>query len=293
MSMWLSALFWGAVAGLGVALLVREFMPSSPKLAAAFERLGSVRHLDADRTRSRGERLGAWIESRFSLARLGRASDSDLAVTGESTHAHLARKATYAVVGFTLFFLLGLTDVISGEFASMPLLLCVPLALACWILPDARIKRLAVHARQDFSRAIGAYFEMVAMSGYGGKHPAAALANAAEVGRSWVFVRIRQELIRSRLAGEQPWDGLSHLSREIGVPELGDLADIMRLSGEKEVTIYATLRARGKALRTAQLTDEKTGANKKTVRMTLPLVAMAVSFIAILATPALIKLFSL
>ena len=79
---------------------------------------------------------------------------------------------------------------------------------------------------------------------------------AAEVGDSWVFTRLSEELTRSRWSGLPPWDALHTLAEELGLPELDDFADIMRLSGEEGAGVYATLRARSAAMRTAMLNDE-------------------------------------
>ena len=93
---------------------------------------------------------------------------------------------------------------------------------------------------------------------------------AAEVGDSWVFTRLGEELTRSRWSGLPPWDALHALADELGLPELDDFADIMRLSGEEGASVYANLRARSAAMRTAMLNDEIAEANAVGERMTIP-----------------------
>ena len=82
------------------------------------------------------------------------------------------------------------------------------------------------------------------------------------------------------------------LADELGVPELADLADIMRLSGEEGAQVYATLRARSSAMRTAILTGEQGKANEVSERMVVPGSLLGVVFIALLLTPALLRLFT-
>jgi hypothetical protein len=82
---------------------------------------------------------------------------------------------------------------------------------------------------------------------------------------------------------------LTQLAEELGLPELGDLADIMRLSGEEGATVYHTLRARSAGLRTALLTAEHAKANAAGERMSLPVSALVLIFLVLLATPALIR----
>ena len=74
------------------------------------------------------------------------------------------------------------------------------------------------------------------------------------------------------------------------MPELADLADIMRLSGEEGVQVYATLRARSSAMRTAMLTSAHGKANEVSERMVLPGSVLGVVFVALLITPALLRL---
>ena len=76
---------------------------------------------------------------------------------------------------------------------------------------------------------------------------------AATIGDSWVFTRLSEELARTRWSGLTPWEALRSLADELGLPELDDLADIMRLSGEEGAQVYASLRARSAAMRTAML----------------------------------------
>ena len=63
----------------------------------------------------------------------------------------------------------------------------------------------------------------------------------------------------------------------------------MRLSGEEGAQVYATLRARSAAMRTAMLNAEKAQANEVGERMTIPMSLLGVIFLAILVAPALLR----
>ena len=115
---------------------------------------------------------------------------------------------------------------------------------------------------------------------------------AAEVGDSWVFTRLSEELTRSRWSGLPPWDALHTLAEELGLPELDDFADIMRLSGEEGAGVYATLRARSAAMRTAMLNDEIAQANAVGERMSIPGSLLGVIFMALLVAPSLLRMFT-
>ena len=88
-----------------------------------------------------------------------------------------------------------------------------------------------------------------------------------------MFTRLSEELTRSRWSGLPPWEALHALAEELGLPELDDFADIMRLSGEEGASVYANLRARSAAMRTAMLNDEIAEANAVGERMTHPRLA--------------------
>jgi Flp pilus assembly protein TadB len=105
-----------------------------------------------------------------------------------------------------------------------------------------------------------------------------------------VFVRLREQLIRARLSGTPPWDGLHDLADELGLPELSDLADIMRLSGEEGAAVADTLRARSRGLRAALLTKEQTRANEESERMVIPVAFLGLIFLVILGAPAIVRI---
>ena len=75
-------------------------------------------------------------------------------------------------------------------------------------------------------------------------------------------------------------------------PELDDFADIMRLSGEEGASVYANLRARSAAMRTAMLNDELAEANAVGERMSIPGSLLGVIFMALLVAPSLLRMFS-
>ena len=82
------------------------------------------------------------------------------------------------------------------------------------------------------------------------------------------------------------------MAEELGLPELDDFADIMRLSGEEGASVYATLRARSAAMRTAMLNDEIAQANAVGERMTIPGSLLGVIFMALLVAPSLLRMFT-
>jgi Flp pilus assembly protein TadB len=134
----------------------------------------------------------------------------------------------------------------------IPVLATVVLAAVMFWLPDVNVRDEAKKARAEFARALGAYIDLVALERHSGGGTRQAMEVAADVGDSWVFRRLAEELARSRWSGVPPWEALQALSTELDVPELGDLADIMRLSGQVGAQVYSNLRATA-AMRNALL----------------------------------------
>jgi pilus assembly protein TadC len=283
----------GGMAGVGIALVVAHLVPAPPDLRAALDRLTTQRAeppLIADA--GLRDRLGrALLTQGRGLPGL-RPPRRELAVLGIKPHEWLGEKALLAVIGLAfppcLASVLGLLGI--GLPWAVPTLVSVALAALFFALPSLTLRERAANRREDFARAVAAYVELVALERLAGSGTTQALENASHVGQSWVFERIREELLRSRLSGTTPWESLSRLAGELGVPELGDLSDIMRLAGEEGAQVYEALRARGRSLRTAMLTREQARANAASERMVMPVALLALCFALMIATPAMYHL---
>lgn len=297
---WELAVIAGALAGLGVALVVRELMPSQPHLRSAIDRLQD----DSGQTTDRGpvvdlgrsslfqDRLGLALEQRLPGLLSLRFPKSELDLLRIPTYKYLGEKALWALLGLAFPALLSLILSFGGVSLpfTIPVGLSIILATGMWFLPDVDIRQKAVKAREEFTRALGAYIDLVALERAGGAGTTQALENAAEIGDSWVFQRLREELARARWAGTTPWEGLHALSEQLGLPELDDLADIMRLSGEEGATVYESLRARANGLRNATLSAEHARANADSERMVMPVALLAVVFLGLIAAPTAMRM---
>lgn len=292
--MWPVIITAGLLAGLGLTLVIAQLLPKQPSLADAIDRLGSttpevtVAHTDLE------SRVGAWVHRRMPTVPGFSIPTKDLALVGEPVNVFLYKKLRLALLGLILPILLGVLSQLAGFIPFyLPAVLGIPIAILFWFGPDRDLKKAASDAREEFSRAVAVYLELVAAERKRGAPAANALETAAAVGQSWVFVRIRQELTRARYAGVAPWDALTAFSEEISVPELADVAKIVRLSGEDGAAIYETLRARGRGLRVQLLNNEQTRANEISERMSsVPLAALAMVFTGIIMTPLVLTLVS-
>jgi len=288
----LFALIPGLILGAGVALIVSALIPRQPHLAATLDRL-SVTTIAAPEPGddSLQHRIGSWVAEHLPERSWLKVPTTDLRLIGMPLDKYYYDKVLLALVGL-------LSPLVLGLFAQalnflpfyIPALLGLPIAVWLWFSVDQDIRSKANDARAEFTRAVAVYLELVAAERKRGATAARALETSADVGRSWVFVRIRQELTRARYAGVAPWDALRTLSDEIDVPDLADVAKIVRLSGEEGASIYETLRSRGKTLRHKLLAEEHEKANSASERMQMPLATTLFVYVGIIITPLILNL---
>ena len=287
----------GGLLGLGLTLLVVHALPAEPDLADALERLSPHRArtmAPATRPGSGKERIGLWA-IRVLPARLWvRTPTRELALLRIPLARFYGEKLSFAGLGLVIppllayfFGVLGL-----GFPVAVPALASIGLAVVMFFLPNYNAIDDARGARLEFARALGAYIDLVALERNNGSGPRQAMEAAAAVGDSWVFTRLSEELTRSRWSGLPPWDALHTLAEELGLPDLDDFADIMRLSGEEGTSVYTTLRARSASMRMAMLNEEIAQANAVGERMTIPGSLLGVIFMALLVTPSLLRMFN-
>lgn len=284
----------GAATGSGAALLIAGLLPTTPDLQSALARLSSVpgtgvtdRVLEPERD-GRMRRL-----SRDHLPRLASTLGldrhrADLALIGDDPESLAFRKLAFGLLGLAFPPVLATAMAVIG--LSLPLAIpgVTSLALAglLFFVPDLDVRRRAATTRAEMRRAVCVYLELVAMERVADAGTAEALHRAADIGDGRAFTLLRDALLRAQLAGSPPWQGLGRLAAELRVPELGDVADMMRISGEDGAAVYATLRARAASLRSALLADAAAEANAASEHMIMPVAVLGVVFMAMLGYPA-------
>lgn len=169
-----------------------------------------------------------------------------------------------------------------------------PLALAALLFfsPNYSVQALAKQARAEFRRELASYIDAVAVERASGSGVRQAMEHAAAIGDHWVWRRLAEELARSRWSGVPPWDAFKDLADELILPELADVADILRLAGEEGTAAWSSLRARTDSLRAAMLSDDLARANADNERMAIPASLLGIVFVALLVTPAVLRIFT-
>lgn len=288
----------GGLVGLAVFTLVYAFTPAQPDLADAVARVERKRTAPpgavtaSAESLSRTEQLGNWAMKTLPTRLWVRTPERELALLRMSHDRFYGEKVVFASLGLAippvltmLFSLLGLSLPV-----AIPTIASLALGAVLFFIPNYNAIDDAKKARTEFRHALVAYIDLVALERAAGAGPRQAMEAAAEVGNSWVFTRLAEDLARSRWSGVPPWDALRTLAGDLGLPELDDFADIMRLSGEQSTSVYANLRARADAMRSAILGEQLADANATGERMTIPGSLLGVVFMALLVAPAVLQM---
>lgn len=293
--MWYITLIPGALLGAGLALIIATVLPRQAKLSAVMERMGTTSTLNDHAATDLETRVGSWVHARLPDLPGFTIPTKDLELVGTPVNNYLYQKARDALLLLIAPSLAGIVlNMIGAPFlGGVAALAGIPLAILGWTGADRDLRKKATVARQEFARGVAIYLELVATERRRNAPVTRALENAATIGDSWVFVRIREELRRARFAGTHSWEALNNFADATGVPELAEVARITRSADESGSSIYETLRSTGKGMRVKLLNEEQTRANKLSDQFS-SFAGFIVAFIAvgIIFTPLLFNLTS-
>jgi Flp pilus assembly protein TadB len=289
----ITALVLGAGLGVGLWALAVWLFPPRPALGAVLARSTAPPApppILATEDTGWAARLGRpFIAPLRALglpsARLAR----DLAVIGRPVATHLAEKATLAIAGLLAPVVLQLLLALAGLSLGFefPIIAGLVLAAAGFVLPDLQARSNATKLRTGFRHALSAYLDLVWIALAGGAGVDSALNDSVAIGRGWAFEQIRRALDTARLTRTTPWATLRQLGEELDVTELSELAASVSLAGTEGAKVRTSLAAKAGALRTHQITDAEGDAQAATERMSLPVMALFLGFLAFIAYPAL------
>jgi Flp pilus assembly protein TadB len=281
----------GALAGLGVFLIVSELLPAGVRIDAALERLGQAGEpAAAVEQPSLTSRLGQQLAAALPWLPM---PSADLALLGQDRAAWLASKVTCGLLGLAAPVLLTALVALGGHPVSwtIPLLGALALGLALFFTPDLVTRVNAAEKRYDFRHALSSYLDLVGLERGAGAGPTEALEAAAAIGGGWAFQRIEAALDSARRVGAAPWAALAALAAETGVTELGDLADIAEVAGQEGARILDTLAARAASMRAQALSSERGKAGARSTTMVIPIALLAAGFLILLVFPIVDRTF--
>jgi Flp pilus assembly protein TadB len=289
----------GALAGLGVFLVVSELIPAGTRVDAAIDRLNRPATGPAGSAgRPPGGMLGAPVTRRLG-ERLAQAlpwlpiPDADLSLLGQDRSAWLASKVACGLLGLALPVLLTAALAVTGHSLSIavPVAAALLLGAGFFFLPDLVTRVNAAEKRYDFRHALSSYLDLVGLERGAGAGPTEALEAAAAIGGGWAFARIGAALDGARRVGAAPWTALAGLAAETGVTELADLADIAEIAGQEGGRILDTLAARAASMRAEALAADRAKAGSRGTTMVVPISLLAVGFLILLVFPIIYRTF--
>jgi tight adherence protein C len=292
-----AVLLLGAVAGLGVFLLVIALLPRKTGLAkqlAAFDAAQSAGASTAVWTGGANDStVSRWLGTGLAkfCAEQGwelRTLRSSLNLAGKSLESYLAQKVLLAVLGL----LIAPVAIALASVAGFRVPFVIPvwgallLAMIFFLLPDIELRQEVSRRRRDFRHAIGAFLDLVAMNLSGGRGVPEALLVASEIGTGWAMWRIREALVNARITGQTPWQALGALGDEVKVDELRDLAAALSLVAEDGAKVRESLVTRAVSLRRRELADLQGQAGERSQSMLVAQMLLCAAFLIFLIYPA-------
>jgi tight adherence protein C len=281
----------GAVAGLGLWLLMLGVRPRPPRLDRALDTLAQEPE-PPEQMSGAGWAAQIGLPAVRLLRRFGLPTGTtraNLAIIGKPVTVHLAEQAATTTAGLLFPPLASAILTIGGSDTGIVFPAAVSLlgAVAGWWVPELSAASAAREYQAAFRHALGSFLDLVVIATAGGAGVDQALDDAAQVGHGPAYAELRYALAEARLARIPPWDTLGRLGARVGVPELEQLAATIGLAGSEGAKIRASLQSRAATMRTRQITDVEGRAASATERMSLPIVILFGAFFVLIGFPAL------
>jgi len=235
-----------------------------------------------------GPIIGWLLGTRWAGHRWIERARSDLEITGTSPEAFVSRIVVLAgccAIGPLVLWLLATMAGLGPPTvaAALGVVVGVPTAVA---LSVGGLIRRATDRRRHFRIVIGSFVDLVVLSLAGGVGIDGALHTASQVSTDWAAQRMGRVLLAARDGGAAPWVALEALGRELGLPELVELATTVQLAGTEGARIRESLMARSASLRRHEQADAESAANAMTERLFLPGALLLLGFLLFIGYPA-------
>jgi tight adherence protein C len=213
-----------------------------------------------------------------------------LRLVGRSVETHLGYLVVAALGGFAI------PAVVLGVLQALGLV-----SLGVWIpaslsLVGAIVAPLLVHSTTmaasadvtlDLRHQLGAYLDMVTMLLAGNTGYEGALDQAARAGDGLLFRELRRAMREAGATGQSLVRALERVADDYGIVELEQVAATATLSAAEGAPVARSLSAKCSTLRSTLAAEQEADARVRNDKVTPPLVAMALLFMALIIYPAL------
>lgn len=279
----------GASIAFGLWAMAGLLLPVRPRLADSLDLLDGRLSARPEPSGTGLDRLGGRIQARLRRP-VTAATLRRLRIAGRSVERHYAHKAVAAIVGLILPAMIGVALAVTlGGGLGVPAAAGLVLGLAGFFVPDLLLRRADAERREDATESLLTYFDLVTLERLANASASQSLRAAAAVGETGVFAAIRDALERARLEQRAPYAELQRLGRELELPALVDVADVMALD-ESGAALSDALRARVRELRDAHLTRARIAASAVSERMAFFMVVPSIVFGLFFLVPPILRL---
>ena len=289
----------GVLLGLALLQLWWLLFPPAPDLVADIGRWRRERDVVSQRAGVPGPasalgQLARWVAERVSRYRpeLWENMAPDLAITRRDLQTWLTK-----VLGIALVFAIAPTALMAGRrFGDREVslqwapVIGLALAMTAVALSIKDLRDQAARAREEYTRALSIYLDLVAMSLEAGQGHAQALPAASQIGTGRAFTEIRSSIDLAPSRGITAWQALGQLGERYRIAELISLRASIELAHDDGARVKASLIARAETMRSARLAAAVERANNATQSMRQLTLIAAVLAAAYICAPYILAL---
>ena len=169
----------------------------------------------------------------------------------------------------------------------IPAALSLACAIAAPLLVHSTTMAASAEASVDLRHQLGAYLDMVTMLLAGNTGYEGALDQAARAGDGMLFRELRRGMREAGTTGQSLVRALERVADDYGIVELEQVAATATLSAAEGAPVARSLAAKCSTLRSTLAAEQEADARVRNDKVTPPLVAMALLFMALIIYPAL------
>jgi hypothetical protein len=233
--------------------------------------------------------VGSFVDER-GASTWTRAWRRPLRLVGRTVETHVGYLVVVALGGLVIP-ALALAVLQAAGVVSLGIWIPAALSLACAIAAPLLVHSTTMAASAeiavDLRHQLGAYLDMVTMLLAGNTGYEGALDHAARAGDGLLFRELRRAMREAATTGQSLVRALEWVADDYGIVELEQVAATATLSAAEGAPVARSLAAKCATLRSTLAAEQEADARVRNDKVTPPLVAMALLFMALIIYPAL------
>ena len=267
----------------------RQPRPTLQRAMAHLHRPGVVAPASAADASDLVVSVGAFVEQR-GASTWTRAWRQPLRLVGRSVETHVGYLVLASLGGLVapalVLAILQVLGVVSIGI-WVPAALSVACAIVLPLLVHSTTMAASGEVAVDLRHQLGAYLDMVTMLLAGNTGYEGALDQAARAGDGLLFRELRRAMREAGTTGQSLVRALEQVAGDYGIVELEQVAATATLSAAEGAPVARSLAAKCSTLRSTLAAEQEADARVRNDKVTPPLVAMALLFMALIIYPAL------